>query len=64
MHTISHSKHTKLKNTKIYSKGILVNHTKISTNEIFPLYGSVRATFRGIARILGKGVLDYTHAKF
>ena len=39
MRTISHSKHTKLKNTKIYSKGILVNHTKISTNENFPLYG-------------------------
>ena len=33
--------YTKLKNTKIYSKGILVNHTKISTNENFPLYGSL-----------------------
>ena len=42
MRTISHSKHTKLKNTKIYSKGILVNHTKISTNENFPLYGRHR----------------------
>ena len=39
MRTISRSKHTKLKNTKIYSKGVLVNHTKISTNESFPLYG-------------------------
>ena len=39
MRTISRSKHTKLNNTKIYSKGILVNHTKISTNENFPLYG-------------------------
>ena len=38
--TISCSKHTKLKNTKIYSKGVLVNHTKISTNENFPLYGN------------------------
>ena len=45
MCTISHSKHTKLKNTKIYSKGILVNHTKISTNENFPLYGMRRKTF-------------------
>ena len=35
---ISHCKHTKLKNTKIYSKGALVNHTKISTNKNFPLY--------------------------
>ena len=34
MHAISRSKHTKFKNTKIYSKGVLVNHTKISTNEI------------------------------
>jgi hypothetical protein len=40
MRVISHCKHTKLKNTKIYSKGALVNHTKISTNENFPLYGS------------------------
>ena len=39
MRTISRSKHTKLKSTKIYSKGVLVNHTKISTNESFPLYG-------------------------
>ena len=40
MRAISRSKHTKLKNTKIYSKGVLVNHTKISTNENIPLYGS------------------------
>ena len=40
MHAISRSKHTKLKNTKIYSKGVLVNHTKISTNENFPLYST------------------------
>ena len=39
MRAISRSKHTKLKNMKIYSKGVLVNHTKISTNENFPLYG-------------------------
>ena len=39
MCAISHSKHTKLKNTKIYSKGVLASHTKISTNENFPLYG-------------------------
>ena len=40
MCAISRSKHTKLKNIKIYSKGILVNHTKISTNKNFPLpYG-------------------------
>ena len=38
MSTISHSKHTKSKTTKIYSKGVLVNHTKISINENFPLY--------------------------
>ena len=38
MRAISRSKHTKLKSTKIYSKGVLVNHTKISTNENFPLY--------------------------
>ena len=44
MRAISHSKHTKLKSTKIYSKGVLVNHTKISTNENFPLYG--KANFR------------------
>ena len=37
MHTISRSKHTKLRNMKSYSKGILVNHTKISTNENFLL---------------------------
>ena len=41
MRAISRSKHTKLKNTKIYSKGVLVNHTKISTNENFPLYGTL-----------------------
>ena len=40
MREISRSKHTKLKNTKIYSKGVLAGHTKISTNENFPLYGS------------------------
>ena len=41
MRAISRSKHTKLKkNTKIYSKGVLVNHTKISTNENFPLYST------------------------
>jgi hypothetical protein len=40
MRAISHYKHTKLKNTKIYSKGALVDHTKISTNENFPLYGN------------------------
>ena len=40
MRTMSHSKHTKLKNTKIYSKGVLANHTKISTNENFPLYSN------------------------
>ncbi len=39
MRAISHCKHTKLKNTKIYSEDALVNHTKISTNENFPLYG-------------------------
>ena len=39
MRAMSRSKHTKLKNTKIYSKGVLANHTKISTNENFPLYG-------------------------
>ena len=38
MRAISHSKHTKLKN---YSKGVLINHTKISTNENFPLYSSI-----------------------
>ena len=38
MRAISSRKHTKLKNTKIYSKGVLVNHTKISTNENIPLY--------------------------
>ena len=37
MRAISRSKHTKLKNTKIYSKGVLANHMKISTNENFPL---------------------------
>ena len=30
LRAISRSKHTKLKNTKIYSKVVLVNHTKIS----------------------------------
>ena len=30
--------HTKLKTTKIYSKGGLVNHTKKSTNKNFSLY--------------------------
>ena len=44
MRAISRSKHTKLKNTKIYSKGVLVNHTKISTNENFPLYGILSAS--------------------
>ena len=33
---ISKWKHAKFKNTKIYSKAV---HMKISTNEIFPLYG-------------------------
>ena len=28
MRAISSSKHTKLKSTKIYSKGVLVNHTQ------------------------------------
>ena len=28
------------KNTKIYSKGVLADHTKISTNKNFPLYGN------------------------
>ena len=37
MRAISRSSHTKLKNMKIYSKGVLVNHTKITTNENFPL---------------------------
>ena len=40
MCAFSSNKHTKLKSTKIYSKGVLVNHTKISTNENFPLYGT------------------------
>ena len=31
--------HAKFKTTKIYSQGILVNYTKICTNENFPLYG-------------------------
>ena len=44
MRAISRSKHTKLKNTKIYSKGVLVNHMKISTNENFPLYGNPART--------------------
>ena len=35
MRAISGSKYT-----KIYSKGVLVSHTKISINEIFPLYGN------------------------
>ena len=39
MRAIFHSKHTKLKYTKIYSKGVLASHTKISTDENFPLYG-------------------------
>ena len=30
----------KLKNTKFYSEGFLVNRTKICTNENFPLYGT------------------------
>ena len=38
MRAISCRKHMKLKNTKFYSKGVLVNHTKISTNKNFPLY--------------------------
>ena len=41
MRAMSRSKHTKLKNTKIYSKGVLANHMKISTNENFPLYGKI-----------------------
>ena len=45
MRAISRSKHTKFKNTKIYSNGVLVNHTKISTNENFPLYGIRMTTF-------------------
>ena len=32
--------HAKFKTTKIYSQGILVNYTKICTNENFPLYGA------------------------
>ena len=45
MRAISRSKRTKLLSTKIYSKGILANHAKISTNENFPLYStSYRAT--------------------
>ena len=31
--------HAKFKTTTIYSQGILVNYTKICTNENFPLYG-------------------------
>ena len=38
------TKRMKLKNTKIYSKGVLVNHMKISTNENFPLYGNPART--------------------
>ena len=34
--------HAKFKTTKIYSQGILVNHTKICTNENFPLYGMLK----------------------
>ena len=47
MRTISSRRHTKLKNTKFYSKGVLVNHTKISTNENFPLYGKL-STIRNL----------------
>jgi hypothetical protein len=50
MRTISHCKHTKLKHTKIYSKGALFNHTKISTNENFPLYGTPCACMEGNKR--------------
>ena len=34
------SRSCKFKTTKIYSQGILVNYTKICTNENFPLYGT------------------------
>ena len=34
MREIFHSKHMQLKTTKIYSKGVLVKHTKISTTKI------------------------------
>ena len=40
MRKISRSKHMKFKKSKIYSKGVLVNYTKISTNENFSLYGT------------------------
>ena len=32
--------HAKFKTKKIYSQGILVNYTKICTNDNFPLYGT------------------------
>ena len=32
--------HAKFKTAKIYSQDILVNYTKICTNENFPLYGN------------------------
>jgi hypothetical protein len=47
---ISHCKHTKL---KIYSKGALVSHTKISTNKNFPLY-STQISWRKLLQVAGK----------
>ena len=36
------AEHTKIKNTKFYSQGVLVNDTKNCINENFPLYGNVK----------------------
>ena len=65
MHAISRSKHTKFKNTKFYSKDVLVNHTKINTNENFPPYGiqKLRAFMEVFWDLkIGKYVEYLTHA--
>ena len=51
MRAISRCKYSKLKSTKIYSKGVLVNHTKISINENFPLYGMATAPYHGLSML-------------
>ena len=43
--------HAKFKTTKIYSQGILVDYTKICTNENFPLYG--------IRKLAGSSVMTH-----
>ena len=49
--------HAKFKTTKIYSQGILVNYTKICTNENFPLYIMNIPRNRGCASLVPRPFL-------